>query len=285
MGTVRYTVIDGEVIAEKRNGVRKQYVPDPLGSTVALLDNTQAQTDTFSYWPYGEDAGRTGTTPTPFQYVGTRGQYHDSNTRDYARARELDKQKGRWLTQDPIGFQGRDYNLYRYVVGSPLVFIDPSGLSLCCWHILGNCFGTCCHGDRDCPSVKQPPKSKPPAVSPKPPTGPPQLPPSVGGPISSPGGGLAGDACNRIVGIIREGMPISGTIGALGPILSGSTNGQAAIDLCKQAADQINNDSLVEQDKKQYCLDCCRALLAAANNLQADSLLQLCEKSCLKVGV
>lgn len=45
----RYTVIDGEVIAEKRNGVRSLYVPDPLGSTRALLDNTQAQTDTFSY--------------------------------------------------------------------------------------------------------------------------------------------------------------------------------------------------------------------------------------------
>ena len=27
----RYTVLDGEIIAEKRSGVRKQYVPDPLG--------------------------------------------------------------------------------------------------------------------------------------------------------------------------------------------------------------------------------------------------------------
>ena len=54
----RYTVIDAEIIAEKRGGLRKQYVPDPLGSTVALLDNTQAQTDTFTYWPYGEVASR-----------------------------------------------------------------------------------------------------------------------------------------------------------------------------------------------------------------------------------
>jgi hypothetical protein len=51
---LRYTVIDGEVTAEKRNGVRSFYVPEPLGSTVALLDNTQTKTDTFSYWPYGE---------------------------------------------------------------------------------------------------------------------------------------------------------------------------------------------------------------------------------------
>ena len=68
MGTVRYTTVNGEIIAEKRNGVRRLYVPDPLGSTVALLDNTQAQTDTFSYWPYGEEKSRTGTTPTPFRF-------------------------------------------------------------------------------------------------------------------------------------------------------------------------------------------------------------------------
>ena len=31
MTTVRYTVVNGEVIAEKRGGVRKPYVPGPLG--------------------------------------------------------------------------------------------------------------------------------------------------------------------------------------------------------------------------------------------------------------
>src|SRR5438876_9198170 len=95
--TVRYTTVNGEIIAEKRNGVRKFYVPDPLGSTVALLDNTQAQTDTFSYWPYGEQRTRTGTTATPFQYVGTQGYYRDSASKTYVRARVLDTQKGRWL--------------------------------------------------------------------------------------------------------------------------------------------------------------------------------------------
>jgi hypothetical protein len=52
--------------------VRSLYVPDSLGSTVALLDNTQTQTDTFSYWPYSEVNTRTGTTPTPFQFGGIR---------------------------------------------------------------------------------------------------------------------------------------------------------------------------------------------------------------------
>lgn len=54
--------IDGEIVSETRNGVRKDYVPDPLGSTVALLDASQNKTDTFSYWPYGEVRSRSGST-------------------------------------------------------------------------------------------------------------------------------------------------------------------------------------------------------------------------------
>src|SRR5436305_10804008 len=98
----RYTVVNGEVIAEKRAGVRRLYVPDPLGSTVALLDNTQTQTDTFSYWPYGEERTRTGTTPTPFRFVGRAGYYRDSATLSYVRARHLKTAQGRWLTPDPL---------------------------------------------------------------------------------------------------------------------------------------------------------------------------------------
>src|SRR6476646_1817078 len=100
MATVRYTTVNGEVIAEKRNGVRSLYVPDALGSTVALLDNTQTKTDTFEYWPYGETRTRTGTNPTRLQYVGTLGYYKDRSSKTQVRARELDTQNGRWMTQD-----------------------------------------------------------------------------------------------------------------------------------------------------------------------------------------
>jgi len=130
----RYTVVDGEVIAEKRSGVRHQLVPDPLGSTMALLDNTQTQTDTFTYWPYGEEQSRTGTTATPLRFVGTLGYYRDSSTKTYVRARYLSTQQGRWLTQDPIGFDSGDFNLYRYAENTPVNFQDPSGLlPVCFW--------------------------------------------------------------------------------------------------------------------------------------------------------
>ena len=127
MATVRYTTINGEVIAEKRGGVRSLYVPDPLGSTVALLDSTQSQTDTFSYWPYGENRTRTGTTATPLQFVGTKGCRRDSPSKTYMRARTLDAVKARWMTQDPLGFSGGDANLYRYVANKATSTTDPSG--------------------------------------------------------------------------------------------------------------------------------------------------------------
>ena len=123
----RYEVVKGEVIAEKRSGTRRTYSPDPLGSTVALLDNMQAQTDPFTYWPYGEEKDRTGTTPTPFRFAGGIGGYRDSNTRCYLRARYLIVDKGRWLTTDPIGHKGGDINLYRFVFDNPCSMRDRTG--------------------------------------------------------------------------------------------------------------------------------------------------------------
>ena len=47
----------------------------------------------------------------------------------YYRARWYDPAVGRFITEDPIGFDAGDANLYRYVSNSPLNFTDPSGLS------------------------------------------------------------------------------------------------------------------------------------------------------------
>ncbi len=78
MAVVTYETVNGEILSETRDGVERDYLPDPLGSTSALLDSSQNKTDTFSYWPYGEVRSRTGSTPTPFGYVGTFGYYTDA---------------------------------------------------------------------------------------------------------------------------------------------------------------------------------------------------------------
>jgi RHS repeat-associated protein len=124
----RYTVLDGEVLAEKRGGVRHELVPDSLGSTVALLDSGQAISDTFAYWPYGEERTRTGTTATPFRFVGTQGYYRDSPSRSYVRARFLDQARARWMTPDPRAAGHEHGSPYVYAAARPTTDLDPSGL-------------------------------------------------------------------------------------------------------------------------------------------------------------
>ena len=46
----------------------------------------------------------------------------------YNRARWYDPNTGRWLSQDPIGFNAGDSNLYRYVGNEVTKYVDPDGL-------------------------------------------------------------------------------------------------------------------------------------------------------------
>ena len=42
---------------------------------------------------------------------------------------------GRFLSSDPIGFVGGDFNFYRYSKNQPLIFVDPYGLAECSYKI------------------------------------------------------------------------------------------------------------------------------------------------------
>jgi uncharacterized protein RhaS with RHS repeats len=44
------------------------------------------------------------------------------------RARYYDADIGRFISEDPIGFEG-GLNLYAYVGGNPIMFVDPNGFS------------------------------------------------------------------------------------------------------------------------------------------------------------
>jgi uncharacterized protein RhaS with RHS repeats len=50
------------------------------------------------------------------------------SAKDYYRARYYDASNGRFISEDPIGFDAGDGNLTRYVGNSPTNFRDPSGL-------------------------------------------------------------------------------------------------------------------------------------------------------------
>ena len=64
-----------------------------------------------------------------FQPFGFAGGIYDQHT-ELVRfgARDYDAQTGRWTAKDPIGFGGGDTNLYGYVLGDPVNWVDPLGL-------------------------------------------------------------------------------------------------------------------------------------------------------------
>ncbi|NEZ56463.1 RHS repeat-associated core domain-containing protein [Adonisia turfae] len=65
--------------------------------------------------------------PTFFRSGYTGRERDDATGLIYYRARYYDPTVGRFLSEDPLGFDAGDANLYRYVFHSPTNYTDPSG--------------------------------------------------------------------------------------------------------------------------------------------------------------
>lgn len=55
------------------------------------------------------------------------GQEDDGTGLYYCRARYYDPALQRFISENPIGFEGDDQNLYAYVTNDPLNYVDPEG--------------------------------------------------------------------------------------------------------------------------------------------------------------
>ena len=105
--------------------------PAPLSwhlscSTRGITDSTQNITDTQVYDAFGNSVSRTGTTPTPFGFVGS-GQYQtdgDSGLQLLGH-RYYDPSVGHFLSSDPAQ---AGTNWYAYCENNPLRLTDPEGL-------------------------------------------------------------------------------------------------------------------------------------------------------------
>ncbi|MBN2685220.1 MAG: DUF4225 domain-containing protein [Pontiellaceae bacterium] len=110
------------------NGTVRYYHSDELGSTLALTDATGNVTDQFAYIPYGY-ATHTGSTQTPFQWLGGYGVYYDSDTELHLTLhRAYSSTMKRFIHPDPLGIDG-GVNVYAMANLNPLFFVDPYGLS------------------------------------------------------------------------------------------------------------------------------------------------------------
>jgi RHS repeat-associated protein len=102
------------------------YLTDRLNSIRAVTDATGALQDRITYDAFGNVL--TETNPAfgdRYKYTGR--EFDSATGLQYNRARYYDATIGRWLSEDPLGFDGGDTNLYRYVHNNPLARTDPSG--------------------------------------------------------------------------------------------------------------------------------------------------------------
>jgi RHS repeat-associated protein len=116
-----------EELSELRSGTTSYYQADALGSITSLSNSTGALVSSYAYDSYGNVTASTGTLTNPFQYTGR--EFDSETGLYYNRARYYDRNSGRFISEDPIGFSGSGPNLYGYVANNPIDLTDPSGLT------------------------------------------------------------------------------------------------------------------------------------------------------------
>ena len=91
-----------------------------------ITDAAGAVVNSYDYDGYGNRQNVVEADANPYAFTGR--EYDSESGLYYYRARYYDPVTGRFLQEDPIGFAGRDLNLYRYVFNNPVNLVDPFGL-------------------------------------------------------------------------------------------------------------------------------------------------------------
>ncbi len=108
----------------EKGGNTYRIISDHLGSPrliVNISDGTIAQRMDYDTW--GNITQDTNPGFQPFGFAGGLYDQHTGLTR--FGARDYGAGPGRWTSKDPIRFAGRDANLFGYIVGDPVNYIDP----------------------------------------------------------------------------------------------------------------------------------------------------------------
>jgi RHS repeat-associated protein len=106
-------------------GVRN-YLTDALGSSVALADGSGAVQTEYSYEPFGATTTSGSGTTSSFGFTGREA---DGTGLYYYRARYYHPATQRFVSEDPLGFDGGDVNLQAYVSNAPTLGRIPRACS------------------------------------------------------------------------------------------------------------------------------------------------------------
>ncbi|MGB2677462.1 MAG: RHS repeat-associated core domain-containing protein [Candidatus Acidiferrum sp.] len=102
------------------------------GASFRAVNPASAAAQTYTYDSFGNIVATTGSLTNSFRYTGR--EFDTETSLYYYRARYYDPQSGRFISEDPIGFDGGDVNVYRYSFNNPIVLVDPSGLTVTCYY-------------------------------------------------------------------------------------------------------------------------------------------------------
>ena len=119
-----------EPLSMLRSGATSYYSADGLGSITSLANSSGSVANTYTYDSFGNLTASTGTLTNPFRY--TAREFDTETGLYFYRARYYDPATGRFLIEDPIGFNaGMDF--YTYVSNDATDLVDPQGLlQVCC---------------------------------------------------------------------------------------------------------------------------------------------------------
>ena len=115
-----------EGLGELRTAVNAYYEQDGVGSVTSLSNAAGALANTYTYDSFGKLTASTGTLVNPFQFTGR--EFDQETGLRYHRFRYYDPAIGRFISEDPVGFDA-GMNFYAYVQNNPVLLIDPFGLS------------------------------------------------------------------------------------------------------------------------------------------------------------
>jgi RHS repeat-associated protein len=107
-------------------GTAAWILTDHLGSVVGVTDGSGVLKDKLAYDGFGNITSESDAT-WGGHYKWTGRQLDTETQLQYNRRRYYDPATARWISQDPLGFDAGDSNLYRYVRNSPTTATDPNG--------------------------------------------------------------------------------------------------------------------------------------------------------------
>jgi RHS repeat-associated protein len=115
-----------EVFQRADSSGARSFLSDALGSSLALADGTGTIQTTYSFDPFGNTTTGGAANSNTFTYTGRELDAANLNLY-YYRARYYNPALQRFISEDPIGFNGGT-NFYAYAGGDPINNSDPSGL-------------------------------------------------------------------------------------------------------------------------------------------------------------